>query len=383
MKKISFLLAISVIIILVMPIYTGADGVCTLDKYPYHPGETPLFSCSCTENNEKNRDGFIVWINESGAILQNNSINSGDCKKNFFTSSYFLPVAYNNYTGNVTFSLNGDGSGIPVDWDDASDIINDTFNVSGVGFFDCIISNITASPITLGDTGTVQLMISDGITGNPLIHVHCQSNGYDIGGFPIIIEPYGRGETDRISNAGGEITFQREMSELFWTTNTTYLFVINCHCLDNTTDEECFDEGTGLRVGFKTCSASVPFITGTDDLRDVDKPFLPIVLVLIFTALFFLVTGFISPKLGFKVAGIGIGITQLVILAFLTWINRDGNSIIGILRMNFYILLVLSFGIGFIGLIFFVVRMMNVEDTLSDEKENKKWTGEKKGRKMF
>ncbi len=51
--------------------------------------------------------------------------------------------------------------------------------------------------------------------------------------------------------------------------------------------------------------------------------------------------------------------------------------------MNFYILLVLSFGIGFIGLIFFVVRMMNVEDTLSDEKENKKWTGEKKGRKMF
>jgi len=78
MKKISFLLAISVIIILVMPIYTGADGVCTLDKYPYHPGETPLFSCSCTENNEKNRDGFIVWINESGAILQNNSINSGD-----------------------------------------------------------------------------------------------------------------------------------------------------------------------------------------------------------------------------------------------------------------------------------------------------------------
>ncbi len=72
-----------------MPIYTGADGVCTLDKYPYHPGETPLFSCSCTENNEKNRDGFIVWINESGAILQNNSINSGDCKKNFFTAVIF------------------------------------------------------------------------------------------------------------------------------------------------------------------------------------------------------------------------------------------------------------------------------------------------------
>jgi len=373
MKEKTFLIIMFFILVVALSKIVVGVGVCTLDKFDYHPGETAVFSCSCNIPNEENQDGFIVFQNSTGFILQNNSANSGPCRTSFFTGSYTFLVGQ-NFTGNATFSLYGNGTGTPINWGGAGDVTSDDFNVSGGNILDCVITNITSSSINLGDVGSVKICVEDGITGNKLVHVSCQAEGYDIHGFPLIFEPYGPLETSRISGSGGEVGFQRLMNEIFWDVSTTYLFEFHCHCLDNESDEACYDETTGNKVGFKSCTAQTPLVTSNLDYRDVDKSLLPVIFVIVFTSVFFLFAGFTTPKLGFKVASIGVGIIELIILSFIIWINRDSNTIISILRMNFYILLTLGFGIGFIGLIFFVIRIMNPSDDLTGEGDDKKWS---------
>lgn len=359
----------------------SAVGICSNDKFDYHPGESMLFSCFCSLPIEENQVGFIVVKNSTGNILQNNSADSGSCRTSFLTDTYAF-VAGDDFIGNVTFSLFGNGSGDPVNWDGVGDVTSDTFNVSGANILDCIINDVSGRPVDLGDLGSVKLHVVDAITGNKLVHVSCQAEGYDINSTPLVFEPYGGFNQNRITGAGGEVGFQHELSELFWSVDTTYLYEFHCGCLDNESDSACYDESTGLKVGFKACTSKVPFVTTGVDNRDVIKSMNPVIWTLIFTSIFFLVVGFMTPKLGFKVAGIGVGIIQIIILSFVVWINRAGNSIISILNMNFYILLILGFGIGFIGLIFFVIRIMDVGDDLTgkesgSEEYDKKWGGKR------
>ena len=366
---------------LVIPLSVSAVGVCSLDKSFYHPGETALFSCSCTLPTEEGKTGYIVFKNSTGDILQNNSADSGLCRTSFLTDSYTFLVGQ-DFIGNVTFSLFGNGSGNPVNWGNVGDVTFDDFNVSDGLIVDCIISNVTSSEVNIGEVGSVKISVSDSITGNSLVHVVCQGEVYDIDSNPLLFEPYGVGETARFTGSDGVVGFQYNVNELFWIIDTTYLFEFHCHCLDNSSDEACYDKTTGYKVGFKSCTAKVPFITSSVDKRDVGSDLFPVVFSLIFISIFFLVVGFITPKLGFKVASFGVGIIELIILSFVVWINRGGNSIVSILRMNFYILLILGFGIGFIGLIFFVIRIMNVGDDLVGKDPNsddydKKWRGKK------
>lgn len=367
-----------IVLVLALSKTVLGTGTCELDKDEnYHPGETALFFCSCTIGNEQNQAGYIVFKNSSGLILQNNSVNSGTCMNSVFSDTYLFPEGISNYTGNVTFSLFGDGSGTPTNWGGAGDVTVDYWNVSDAGVLDCEITNINpGNGVKLGQLNAGKATIIDGITGDPIVNARCQTDIYDIDGNPIVFEPYGAGETARLSGSSGEVGFQHFFDEKFFTINTNYLFEFHCYCPNgnNSVEIPCYDEVTGLEINFHSCTTKRVFSTTGVDERNVNKPFMPVVWVIVFTSIFFLVTGFLTPKIGFKIAGIGIGIIELVILAFVVWINRDGNSIISILRMNFYILLILGFGIGFIGLIFFVVRMMNPKDRLTEEKEDKKWS---------
>ena len=173
---------------LIAPAITNAAGTCVLGKSRYHPGERATFSCGCSSNNEQNMAGYIVFQNSS-EVLQSTLVTSGPCKNSLFGTSYLFTTGQ-NFSGNATFSLNADGTGIPSNWDDGTDIRTGFFNVSGSHITDCLITDITGSTfINPGDLGSVKIRVLNGITNNPLVHASCQAEGYDVFGSPIVFEP--------------------------------------------------------------------------------------------------------------------------------------------------------------------------------------------------
>ena len=375
----------------------SAAGICTLDKYDYHPEETMTFSCTCTLGNEQNKDGYIVFRNSTNVILQSTSINSGSCISSIFGATYIIPTGLNNIIGNVTFSENLTGGGEPDNWDDTSDIISDYFNISGANEVDCIITDVVATPIiTIGDVGAVKFKVRDGTTGNPLVHAQCTADGYTVGSEPIIFEPYGVGDTNRVSGSNGEVGFMHEMNELIWKKNTGYLFEFHCHCLGNGTGEECYDETTGSSVGFKSCDLKVPFMTNGRDLRDVGDSILPEVISIIFIIIFFAVFGFAGitrkyvsmeenqrktnkeQSVPMSVLGFSVAIIESMFLLFILFANRSSTSLIPLLRINFYAVVSVLFLIIFIALLRFIIKLLNPLDEMwKEDKEgnNRKWQG--------
>lgn len=274
------LITIILLFVFIIPIAL-ATGICTNDKFEYHPGESLLFSCSCTTPLEENQDGFIVVRNITGDVLQNTSANSLNCRSSFFIGMYTF-LRDENFTGNVSFED-------AINWDNADDIYYDNFNVTGAHTFDCKINDVSGNTITLGRLGSVKFNVKDGITGNNLIMASCMAEGYDINSNPILFELYEPGYAFRFTSAGGEVGFQHMMDEEIWIENTTYLYEFHCHCLDNESDYPCYDEETGERVGFKSCTAQVPFIIGPDDFRPNDISYsIASMLGIIFTILIFI-----------------------------------------------------------------------------------------------
>lgn len=264
MKKLLLLL----FFIIVLASSTIATGICTLDKYDYHPGETGTFTCSCTDAQEENKVGYVLWLNSTGGVLQNTSgINSGPCRTSFFGDSFTFSTTLVNYTGNTTFN-----STSPL-WNNIDDIVTDTFNVTGASVLDCGITDFTQHPfVRLGELNAVKFKVKNAIDLNPLIHAGCLLDVYDVTGVPFEFEPYGVGDTHRVSQSDGEIAFQFLANNAYWKTNTTYQYEFHCHCLPGSNDTICYDETTGNTVGFKTCSATYLFSTGQEDKRFIDTP---------------------------------------------------------------------------------------------------------------
>ena len=148
-----FVLLFCILFFLVPSVFSA--GVCELDKAIYHPGESATFFCSCSEKNEEDRVGYVVFQNDS-VVLDSVLVSSGKCKGNLFGGSYVLGVG--DGVGNVSFSLNSDGSGIPQDWDDVDDVRSDVFNVSGAHVSDCLIVDVTGNPngYDIGTIGSVK-----------------------------------------------------------------------------------------------------------------------------------------------------------------------------------------------------------------------------------
>lgn len=370
------LFVLILVLVLLVPAVL-ADGDCNLDKYDYIPGESISFICSCDDNTEKNKAGFIVFQNET-TILQATAMNSDNCMTSLFGDSFVL-AADANYMGNVTFSLNADGSGSPTNWGDATDNTSDNFNVSGAGALDCVIEEVVAvRDAIIGMKNTVEFLVKNGVTGNGLIHAVCQLELYDVVGLPLAVEPYGYTHSDRFSSSSGEVAFEHDFDELFWEIDRTYSFEIHCYCY-NESEHSCYDEGTGLNVGFKSCVAQALFSTSSEDYRNKGN-ILSIILCLIAVIVLYGVVGYFCLRYSgvnedktafwFSIFCFGIAISEFIFMVGILFINELGWNLADLLKMHFYIMLLLSFGVGFAGLILITIRIFKSND---DDKKATKW----------
>lgn len=102
---------------------------------------------------------------------------------------------------------------------------------------------------------------------------------------------------------------------------------------------------------------------------------LAIVAGLFITMVAFGYLGFSSKGFAIKVFGYGIALIEMINVVYLLYINELGLSLSGILRINFWTLLILGFGIGMISLIVLSMKLINT----SDDKPlgGIKWGGEK------
>lgn len=245
-----------------------SNGNCELTKYDYHLGELALFNCNCDTNPEKNVNGYIVFRNASH-ILQSNAINSNDCINDLFGDSYFFdPNEPQNYIGNVTFSLNADGTGNPLNWDDAGDVRADNFNLTNIRVTDCLFNELRIQQnASVGGLAAISFEVVDGVTESPLVNARCVIDLYNIDRTPLGFEPYNSEKDYRVTNAHGEVGLMGNLNVPYLITNTNYLGEIHCYCPTGNDSSPCWLEETGKISQFKSCTTSSLFMTGPIDLR--------------------------------------------------------------------------------------------------------------------
>lgn len=374
--KNKYILLLFVLILLVPGVF--ADGACQLDKYEYHPGESGLFSCSCSSAAEENRNGFIVWQN-STTILQAVAVNSNACRSDFFTGSYTFLTGV-NYSGNVTFSASADGTGSPASWGNAGDVRDDTWNVSGPHVTDCIIYDVTANLPDVGTTAVVKFHVRDGVTGNDLSNVRCGISIYDTTDLPLFVHRENGHHFER-SLTTGEVYFSHLLSEPEWVSGQSLIGEFHCACYGNVNDTEnlCYDETTGLSVGSKFCTLKSPLVLGSGDYRNQGN-ILGIVVGLFIVMLIYGVVGYFCLKYSgvnedntafwFAIFCFGIVISELIFLTGVLYINELGWNLAGLLNMHWLIMLLLSLGIGFGSLILITMRIFRWK---AEDKKEEKW----------
>jgi len=259
-----------------------AAGTCALDKYDYHPSETPLFSCSCTLPGEENAAGYMVWRNSTGDVLQNISADSGACRTQEFFSQYTLSGGITNYTGNVTFET------AVIGW--VGDTVSDDFNVTGASAVDCVITDIGANEPVPGDLAVIRFHVRDAITMNNLLNVQCSMSVYNVLGEPIYVhQDEITGDHFETTSTTGEVYFHHTLSERFWVSNQTYEAEFHCACFNNVNDSDtiCYDETTGTPAGYNVCTLKSPLQLYPGDNREYGTSWGLAILVI--GALFFLI----------------------------------------------------------------------------------------------
>lgn len=131
------------------------------------------------------------------------------------------------------------------------------------------------------------------------------------------------------------------------------------------------DEGTTYYIRAKNETSDWGYTTTSTLVSDwFEGKMLAIVIGLFIGMLFFGYMGWSSKNaFAVKIFGYGISLLFLLDMFFLLWANETGQDLTSILRMNFYIMLILSFAIGFVALAIFVVKLMLPEQQ-SDKNED-------------
>ncbi len=354
-----------------------AAGICGLDQFMYHPGETATISCTCTLGNEKNVAGNFIWRNGSNDVIQNTTTNSNDCVMSIFGDSFIFPSDA-NYTGNVTFDT------LSTSWAGGDDIVTDDFNVSGAHILDCIIVNIGASnKIILGEVASVKFEVQDARTFDPLVHMTCNVEGLDIDRVPLIFEPAIEDFNNfRYTSAEGHIGFSHEMTESFWEINTAYVFEFHCFSLPSSGSEHdlhtAYDEVNGTAIGFKSCTAELIFNTNNIDLRTTqyDNSLLAVIVALFIIILYFFIMGIFTKGEGLlflsaRMFSFGIATLETLILTGVLYANYAHINITELLRINFMIMFVMGILMGLGAIILFMIKMINPQQDIN--KEQFKW----------
>lgn len=352
--------------LLVPAVFAAGVGTCVLDSENYVIGETATFICSCTHPQEENVDGNFVWLQSNGTVLQNTTTNSGSCRTSAFSVQYeFL----SNYTGNVTFVTDS------VHWADPSDVVSADFNVSVSDVNKCIISDLLAKPVTLGDLGSVRITLYDSETLSPIVNARCSAGGYDSLHRPYVFEPYDEFYLWRISSAKGHVGFQRNMLEPQWEINSDYFFEFKCFCPSNDSEEPCFYESTGGKTGFKSCSLIAPFTTDGKDLRGIMGGIGFIIIGIIILTIFYFAIGlygtFVNPKvLIIQLFGYVLALFHILSLFFVVYMEHIKEPIYNIVEIVLYGNLLIAFAIIFLILIMFTIRLIHPKESVG---EDEKW----------
>jgi len=307
--------------------FAKGTGTCTLDQASYISSELASFTCVCTDKDQENVLGDMVWIKNDTTILQNTSITSGKCKSEAFTTNLVLP--YGNYSFNATFVT------LDADWNEPADVVTDDATVLSGSTNTCLITDITFLPDTpLGQLAAAKVILLDSINNGSLIHTHCRVSMYNlINGtfFPIITIPYDENlmPLSIETTTDGELIFLHDFQERIWEINSSYFVEFHCHCPVNTSSENlCVNELTGLTVGFKQCAVVGTFTTG-EDFRNLkrDDNLWPFMSVIIVIALASIAVGAYNKSRSVKLLGYGYGVLQLIVALFFVSVNKIGESI--------------------------------------------------------
>lgn len=105
---------------------------------------------------------------------------------------------------------------------------------------------------------------------------------------------------------------------------------------------------------------------------DEEDKLIGIVLMFIFVALLFIVLGIISPNMVVRFMCWMLGIVQILLLAGMVYTDYISGDLSTLLRVNFYNMWVVAFGLVVYGLYSFVIRLVS-SDTSDVEGEDKKW----------
>ena len=93
-----------------------------------------------------------------------------------------------------------------------------------------------------------------------------------------------------------------------------------------------------------------------------------IILGLIAIGFIFGLFAFFSTGMALKVLGYGVAFIEASMVAFVMYLQEINQSLSSILRVNFYVVLLLVFAIGMVALINFTLRLINVDDnSISEE----------------
>ena len=224
-----------------------------------------------------------------------------------------------------------------------------------------IVPTISAVPPFLaGDTATsgidIVFPILDGVMRervNTTLYFHLlnKSNGFafDNTSMDCLIDIY--------NEAGGEI-FKENITE--FAPPYDFLIVLNESVFTLTGSFDyfiyCNDTNAGL-FGWTEVGSEV-----TQSGRAIPTNSLfTIIIVSIVIILFFLTFTFVFEHNGVKVFGVIGAIIQIIYMVFILFAYQSGDNLISLLKMNFWIMLILGFGIIMIVGIMYVVSLINQE----------------------
>jgi len=103
---------------------------------------------------------------------------------------------------------------------------------------------------------------------------------------------------------------------------------------------------------------------------------LAITIELIIVIVGFALLGLLAKDLSIRIYGYSIAVIELILLVFITYLNELEESLVPILRTNFYAILLSAGVMGLIGLVRYWIRLMDIGDNMEIE-EKTKWGRER------
>lgn len=120
------------------------------------------------------------------------------------------------------------------------------------------------------------------------------------------------------------------------------------------------------------------FVSGSirstiDGLEPNTRNLYPLIIASALIIAFFIIFAGMNDSIVFKFTGFGIAIIELLMMAGIVYAYVSGLDYLTLIRINFYSLLIITLGIGFIALIIRAMNIMNLSDENSEGNPYKKW----------